>query len=270
MKYFLLCWLAFAMPLRASLPATPLESVYHALLDTRPSDAWEQLLASEARLSGRAQRIAWRQALEQLVAGQCGKDIPLTLPPGVEALTLKLVQRDLPLSRIYRVELNGRLTRPEIRFSLTMPDGVELLSGQPRETEPDGGFRIESQERAVGLLSGVWRLTIKEGNKVYVLPLALQGAAELNWLTRVDGQIQVKPPAVPGHCPSPWFEQALLNRADFQIIDWRRDDTFHWQRWQVKDSQQRYWSSLSVISAETRGGLVLEHEQRLAGPLAQF
>ncbi|MHA1053703.1 DUF2861 family protein [Enterobacter mori] len=102
------------------------------------------------------------------------------------------------------------------------------------------------------------------------MPLALQGAADLSWLTRVDGQIQVRLPAAPGQCPPPRVEQTLLSRTDFQVIDTHSDTTYQRQHWQVKDSPQRYWTSLSVISTETLGALVVEREDRLAGPLAQF
>ncbi|MEO3957837.1 DUF2861 family protein [Chromobacterium piscinae] len=151
-------WLALAWAASAAaaplLPATPLEPAYHALLSGDRAGAWRQLDVLGAALSSAAQRQAWLALQHEMVAGQCGRDAPAAPPAWLGDLELDLIQRDIPLSRSYIVRLNGVSPRRDLRWSLRLPDGRELLAGA--KTRYDGRqFELESEDQSAALPPGV-------------------------------------------------------------------------------------------------------------------
>jgi len=259
-----------AMSAQAALPVTPLEPVYHALFSQRTDQAWQLLINLWPQMTSTTQRTAWRQALEAVVSGQCGNDLPVTAPAWLDHPTLALVQRDIPLNRIYRVQFSGKSARHDVQVSLTLPDGEEALQGIAAEYEDDGQFRFESQERGLPLPAGVYRLTVRSGNNVWRQTLALQGSGEVNWVQRQGQEIHLQRPSAPVACPAPWLEQSLLRRGEYQQVWWQRDDNLHLQPWPARTDAEALWANVSVVRAEARGGLTLRIEHRLAGPLLRL
>ena len=137
LAWFLLSCLGAA---RASLPLTPLQPVYHALFQEQAATAWQQLINLWPGLNSDAQRQAWQSALAALVSRQCGNDLPVATPAWLDSPTLDLVQRDIPLNRIYRVQLTGKTQRRDLRVTLDLPSGEKLLAAAAPGYEPDGQF----------------------------------------------------------------------------------------------------------------------------------
>lgn len=252
----------------SALPVTPLEPVYHALFSQRNDQAWQQLMNLWPQMTSNVQRTAWRQALDAVISVQCGNDLPVAVPAWLDQPTLALVQRDIPLNRIYRVQLSGKSPRRDLHVSLTLPDGEEVLKDIAAEYDDDDGtFRLESEERGLPLPAGVYRLTVRSGSDVWQQALALQGSGALNWVQRQGAQIHLQRPTTAVACPSPWLEQSLLRRSDYQQVWWQRDDNLRLQPWPLRADAEALWANMSMIRVEARGGLTLRLEHRLAGPL---
>lgn len=249
------------------LPSTPLEPVYNALFSQRNGLAWQQLINLWPQLTSSTQRTAWQQALDAVVSGQCGNDLPVTVPDWLDAPTLSLTQRDIPLNRIYRVQFSGKSPRHDLQVSLTLPDGKEVMKDALAEYDPDGQFRLESRELGEALPAGVYHLTVRSGSDIWQQPLALPSSGGLNWIRRQGQQIHLQPPVTALACPSPWLEQTLLKRSDYAQVWWQRNNALQLQPWPQRADAADLWANVSVIRVEARGGLTLRIEHRLAGPL---
>jgi hypothetical protein len=263
----LLAMLAMTCSARGALPATPLEPVYHALFSQQNGQAWQQLINLWPQMSSAAQRDAWRQALDAVVSRQCGNDLPIAAPLWLDHPTLVLIQRDIPLNRIYRVQFSGKSLRHNLQISLTLPNGEEAMSGANAEYDQDQQFRLQSQERGEPFPAGIYRLTVRSGSEIWQQTLALQGLGGLNWVQRQGQKITFQPPTSPATCPLVWLEQTLLRRSDFQQIWWQRSDNLQLKPWPQRADADAIWANMSVIRVEARGGLTLRLEHRLAGPL---
>ncbi|WP_083338854.1 DUF2861 family protein [Chromobacterium sphagni] len=266
-------WLALGWAARAAaapvLPATPLEPAYHALFSGDRAGAWRQLDALGAGLSSAAQRQAWLQLQRELVSGQCGRDMPLAPPPWLEELELDLIQRDIPLSRIYSVRLSGASSRRDLQWSLRLPDGRVLLAGNAARYQ-GRRFELDSDEQAAALPPGVYRLTVQSGGQAWRQDLSLSGAAALDWLRRDGRRLEPRPPAQPSACPRPWLEQALLSQPDFELKWWRRRELGQPLSWPAGKGGQPLWASVSLLRAEFRGAVAVRQVHRLAAPWRQF
>lgn len=256
-----------AGPARAELPDTLLEPVYHALLDGNAPVAWQQLVARWPRLSSEAQREAWKASLNALVSRQCGNDIPVAVPAWLDGPILELVQREIPLNRIYRVQLSGKSSRRDLRVSLLLPDGEALLTEALANYQTDNEFRLESKELGEPLPPGVYQLSISSGGTTWRQPLALQGSSALNWIGREGGVVKLRLPEHAAACPAPWVEQMLLRRPDFNMVWWQRAGNPQRLKWPQRSDAANLWSDISVIRAEARGGLTVRMVHRLGGPL---
>lgn len=251
----------------AALPPTLLEPVYHALFSQQNSLAWQQLINLWPQLTSTTQRTAWQQALETVISGQCGNDLPVSVPAWLDHPMLVLVQRDIPLNRIYRVQLSGNSPRDDLQVSLTLPDGQEIMTGAETEYDSGGQFRLESQDLGEALPAGVYHLKVSSGNDVWQQPLALQGTGGLNWIQRQGQQIHLQPPVTARVCPSPSLEQTLLKRIGYAQVWWQKSSNLQLQHWPPRPDAADLWANVSVIRVEARGGLTLRFEHRLAGPL---
>lgn len=261
----LLCFSAGAA--RAELPDTLLEPVYHALLSDNAPAAWQQLIARWPRLNSETQRAAWKASLSALISRQCGNDIPVVVPAWLDSPILALVQRDIPLNRIYLVQLSGKSSRRDLRVSLLMPDGEPLLTEAPANYEADDEFRLESKELGEPLPPGVYQLSISSGGATWRQPLALPGSSALNWISRESGVVKLRLPEHENVCPIPWVEQMLLHRPDFNMVWWQRAKKPDQLLWPHRSDAGSLWTDISVIRAEARGGLTVRVIHRLGGPL---
>lgn len=249
------------------LPSTLLEPVYNALFSKENSMAWQQLINLWPQVTGAVQRSAWQQALNALVSGQCGNDLPVTMPDWLDAPILVMIQRDSPLNRIYRVQFRGKSQRQDLKVSLSMPGGKEIMLDAEVEYEHDGYFQLESDEQGEALPVGVYRLTIRSENDVWQQVLALQGSSSLNWIQRRGQQIHLQPPVVAPACPTPWLEQRLLKSRDYTQEWWQKNDSLRLQPWPQRNDADDLWANISVVRVEARGALTLRIEHQLAGPL---
>lgn len=266
-------WLALAWAASAAaaplLPATPLEPAYHAFLSGDRAGAWRQLDGLGAALSSAAQRQAWLALQHEMVAGQCGRDAPAAPPAWLGDLELDLIQRDIPLSRSYIVRLNGVSPRRDLRWSLRLPDGRELLAGA--KTRYDGRqFELESEDQSAALPPGVYRLSAQSGGETWRQDLSLPGMAAMDWLRRDGRKLTPRPPTQPSACPRPWLEQALLSQPDFELRWWQRRELGQKLRWPANPDGQKLWASVSLLRAEFRGPIAVRQIHRLAAPLGQF
>ncbi|MEO6917517.1 MAG: DUF2861 family protein [Collimonas sp.] len=264
-----LLMLSCAGTARAGLPDTPLEPVYHALFSGNASATWQQLIALWPRLDSDAQRLAWQASLTALVSRQCGNDIPVAVPSWLENPTLDLIQRDIPLNRIYRIQLNGKTSRRDLRISLELPDGERLLAEAVPVYEEKDEFRLESKELGEPFPPGVYKLAFSSGGETWRQSFALQGSAALNWIGREGAAIKVRLPEHAIACPAPWVEQMLLRRPAFSMVWWHRAERSDKLQWPQRSDVESLWSDVSVIRAEARGGLTVRMMHRLGGPLLQ-
>lgn len=260
--------LACLGPARAALPLTPLQPVYHALFREQAGKAWQELINLWPGLNSDAQRQAWQAALAALVSRQCGNDLPVAVPSWLDSPILDLVQRDIPLNRIYRVQLSGKTKRRDVRVTLDLPGGERLLDQVKPSYEAGDTFLLESTERGEPLPSGVYRLTFTSGAETWQQPLALQGNAALQWIRHEGQETKIRFPAYPAGCPAPWIEQSLLQRPDFVTVWRRRVARPDKLSWPDRADAERLWTNISVIRAEARGGLTVRLVHRLGGPLA--
>ncbi|WP_211473101.1 DUF2861 family protein [Collimonas humicola] len=263
----LLLWCCSTGAARAELPDTLMEPIYHALFDGKAAATWQQLIAVWPRLHSDAQRVAWQGALNALVSRQCGNDIPVAVPAWLDSPTLALLQRDIPLNRVYRIQLSGKARHRDLRVSLLMPDGGKLFSEAPATYEADNEFRLDSPELGEPFPPGVYQLTLRSGAQTWHQPVALQGSAALNWIGRESGRIKVHLPQHATACPMPWVEQMLLRRPDFSMVWWHRADKPDQLQWPSRNDAASLWTDVSVIRAEARGGLTVRTIHRLGGPL---
>jgi hypothetical protein len=254
---------------RAALPVTPLEPVYHALFRGEAPAAWQQLINLWPRLNSDAQRHAWQVALTALISRQCGNDLPVAVPAWLDSPTLDLIQRDIPLNRIYRIQLSGKTNRRDLRVTLDLPSGEKLLAEVAPSYQDDGEFMVESKELGEPLPPGVYQLTFTSGGETWRQSLALQGSAALNWIRREGQEIKIQLPAHPAVCPVPWVEQSLLRRPDFVMLWWQRVARPEHLRWPQRADAESLWTNVSVIRAEARGGLMVRVEHWLGGQLVQ-
>ncbi|HEY3986884.1 DUF2861 family protein [Cedecea sp.] len=253
--------------LDAALPQTPLEPVYHQLFNQRDDLAIGQLIDVWPRLNSQAQRQAWKEALNAVVSKQCGKDLPPAAPAWLDGITLTLMQRDMPLSRIYRLTLSGKSYRHDLKVSLQLPGGNEVLSAIPVQYEPESEFRVESEEFNQPLSAGVYLLTVSSDGQQWQQPLALQGISGLGQIQLHGRTIILKAPHVAAACPEPWLEQSLLTRVDYNQIWWSRSDKMLLTPWPAQPADN-VWATVAVVSAENRGSVAVRTEHRLAGPLS--
>lgn len=251
----------------ATLPQTPLEPVYHHLFNQRGDLANSQLIDVWPRLNSEAQRQAWKEALNVVVSRQCGKDFTPAVPEWLDDLTLTLMQRDMPLNRIYRITLSGKSPRRDISVALMLPDGKKAFAAMPVQYEAAGEFRVESEEFTQPLSEGVYLLTVSSGGQQWQQPLALQGIGGLTQIQLHDRAISLTTPQVSPACPKPWLEQTLLNRSDYNQIWWAKNDQLTLVPWPSKPAES-VWATVAVVSAENRGSVTVRTEHRLAGPLA--
>lgn len=251
----------------ATLPQTPLEPVYHQLFNQRNDLANSQLMDAWPRLNSEAQRQAWKEALDAVVSRQCGKDLSTAVPAWLDDLTLTLMQRDMPLNRIYRITLSGKSPRHDLNVSLMLPDGRKAFATMPVQYEAEGEFRVESEEFTQPLSEGVYVLTVSGGGQQWRQPLALQGVGGLTQIQLQDRAIALHTPQVAPACPRPWLEQSLLNRSDYNQIWWAKNDRLRLVPWPSKPVDS-VWATVAIVSAENRGSLAVRTEHRLAGPLA--
>ncbi|WP_434629264.1 DUF2861 family protein [Chromobacterium sp. CV08] len=256
---------AAAAPL---LPATPLEPAYHALFSGDRAGAWRRLDALGGSISGVAQHQAWLALQGELVFGQCGRDAPSAPPAWLGDLELDLIQRDIPLSRVYNVRLNGVSPRRDLRWSLRLPDGRELFAGA--KTHYDGRqFELESEDQAAALPPGVYRLSAQSGGETWRQDLSLPGMAARDWLRRDGRKLEPHPPVHPPACPRPWLEQALLSQPDFALRWWQRRELGQALRWPANPGE-KLWASVSLLRAEFRGSIAVRQVHRVAAPLSRF
>lgn len=267
MKLRLIAAFLFPLNLQAALPETPLEPVYHQLFNQRGDLAYGQLTEVWPRLNSQAQRQAWEEALNAVVSHQCGKDLPSAVPAWLDDITLTLMQRDMPLSRIYRITLSGNSPRHDLRVSLLLPEGKEALSSMRVEYEPEGEFRVESEEFNQPLNEGVYLLTVSSGGQQWRQSLALQGINGLSQAQLQGHKIILHTPRVAASCPQPWLEQSLLKRDDYSQVWWQRSDKMALVTWPA-EQVENLWATVAVVSAENRGSVTVRTEHRLAGPLA--
>jgi len=252
----------------AALPSSPLEPVYHALFTQRNDLAWQHLIGSWSKLNSLALHTAWRQALDAVISGQCGNDLPITSPAWVDHPSLEIIQRDIPLNRIYRVQLSGNSPRRNLQFSLSMPNGKVILEGTEADYDASGQFRLASQDQERALPAGSYVLTIRSGGDLWQQALALQGWGNLDWIQRKGDKVYIQPPVIPSACPNAWLEQALLSRnKNYEQIAWLKSTILQPQPWSDHGGTVDLWGRISVIRIEARGGLTLRLEHRLAGPL---
>lgn len=253
---------------RAALPPTSLQPIYHALFRDQANTAWQQLINLWPGLNSDAQRQAWQAALAALVSRQCGNDLPVAMPAWLDNPTLDLIQRDIPLNRIYRVQLSGKTKRRDLRVTLDLPSGEKLLAEVTPRYEVDDQFVLESKELGEPLPPGVYQLTFTSGAETWRRMLALPGSAALNWIRREGQGIKTQLPPHPDACPAPWVEQSLLLRPDFVTIWQRRVTRPDRLRWPQRADAASLWTNVSVIRAEARGGLTVRVVHRLGGPMA--
>ncbi|AIR62080.1 hypothetical protein LH23_15890 [Cedecea neteri] len=251
----------------ATLPQTPLEPVYHQLFNQRGDLANSQLIDVWPQLNSEAQRQAWKEALNAVVSRQCGKDLSTAVPEWLDDLTLTLMQRDMPLNRIYRITLSGNSPRHDINVALTLPDGKNALAAMPVQYEAEGEFRVESEEFTQPISEGVYLLRVSSGGQQWQQPLALQGIGGLTQIQLHDRAISLNAPQVSHACPKPWLEQTLLSRSDYNQIWWAKSDQLTLVPWPSKPADS-VWATVAVVSAENRGSVAVKTEHRLAGPLA--
>ena len=269
MKRCLFALMISSVTAGATLPQTPLEPFYHQLFNERSDLANSQLIHVWPQLNSDAQRTAWKDALYALVSKQCGKDLPPAAPEWLDDTTLTLMQRDMPLNRIYRITLSGKSLRHDLKVSLVLPDGKEVLSTAPIQHEPENEYRVESQEFNQPLSEGVYLLTVSSGGQQWQQPLALQGIAGLSRIQLHDREMTLNAPQVASSCPEPWLEQTLLNRTDYSQIWWARSDKLSLVPWPSK-LPDSVWATVAVVSAENRGSVAVRIEHRLAGPLVML
>lgn len=251
----------------ATLPQTPLEPVYHQLFNQRSDLANNQLIDVWPWLNSDTQRQAWKEALNAVVSRQCGKDLSTAVPEWLDDLTLTLMQRDMPLNRIYRITLSGKSPRHDINVVLMLPDGKKAFAAMLVQYEAEGEFRVESEEFTQSLSEGVYVLTVSSGGQHWQQPLALQGVGGLTQIQLHDRAIKLNTPQVAPACPKPWLEQTLLNRSDYNQIWWAKSDQLTLVPWPSK-SVESVWATVAVVSAENRGSVAIRTEHRLADPLA--
>lgn len=251
----------------AALPATSLEPVYHALFNQQNALAWQQLINVWPALSGSTQRASWQQALNAVISSQCGNDLPVGSPAWLDRPTLVIMQRDIPLNRIYRIQLQGGTPHRNLQISLTSPDGKDLMHGATAEYYDKGQFQLESQDLGEPLPMGVYQLTLRAGSDVWQQSLALQAVRNLNWIQRQGHNIRLQSPDIPRACPAPWLEQALLKGSDYQQIWSQKSEKIQMQPWPSRNDATELWGIAAVDREEARGGLTLRFEHRLAGPL---
>lgn len=261
--------LACLGPARAALPLTPLQPVYDALFREQAGTAWQQLINLWPGLNSDVQRQAWQAALAALVSRQCGNDLPVAPPAWLDHPTLDLVQRDIPLNRIYRVQLHGKTERRDIRITLDLPNGERLLDRVAPGYEEDGEFRLESRELGTPLPPGVYQLTFASGSETWSQALALQGSATLAVFEHSGRGRALQLPPHTAACPVPWVEQSLLRRSDFVMVWRQRVARPEYLQWPQRADAEQLWSNVSVIRAEARGGLTIRTEHRLGGPLVR-
>ncbi|WP_205905371.1 DUF2861 family protein [Collimonas pratensis] len=266
----LLLWCCGSGVARAELPDTLLEPAYHTLFSGNAAATWQQLIAVWPRLGSDAQRTAWQTALNALVSRQCGNDIPLAVPAWLDSPKLELIQRDIPLNRIYRISLNGKTSRRDLRVSLQMPNGEKLWSEAQASYEAGNEFNLESREMGEPIPAGVYQLTFRSGGETWSQPIALQGSAALNWIGRENGQIKVRLPQHAIACPQPWVEQMLLHRHDYSMVWWHRAEKPDRLQWPERNDAASLWTDVSVNRAEARGGLTIRLIHRLGGPLLEI
>ncbi|MDX6022235.1 DUF2861 family protein [Scandinavium sp. V105_16] len=262
-----LVWMMLVNQTAAALPVTPLEPVYHALFSQQTALAWQQLIAVWPQLNSNAQRRAWQEALNAVISAQCGNDIPVKTPAWLDSPTLVLIQRDIPLNRIYRIQLVGGSPARNLQISLIAPNGKDLMLGATAEYYAHDQFQLESQELGEPMPMGVYQLTLRAGSEVWQQSLALQGNRNLNWIQRQGHSVTLLPPETPSACPAPWLEQAMLKGSDYQQIWSLKSDQLQMQPWPRREDASELWGIAAVDREEARGGLTLRLEHRLAGPL---
>lgn len=167
---------------------------------------------------------AWKEALNAVVSRQCGKDLSTVVPEWLDDLTLTLMQRDMPLNRIYRITLSGKSPRQDINVGLMLPDGKKAFAAVPVQYEAESEFRVESEEFTQPLSEGVYLLTVSSGGQQWQQPLALQGIGGLTQIQLHDRAMTLTTLQVSPACPKPWLEQTLLNRSDYNQIWWAKSD----------------------------------------------
>ena len=250
---------------QAAMPSTPLVPVYHALFADKPAIAWQQLINLWPRLNSSAQRQAWQEALEALISRQCGNDLPVDVPAWLEHPTLELIQRDIPLNRIYRVQFLGKTARRDLQVSLTLPTGEKLFTNVMPAYEEDNQFVIESKELGTPFPPGVYQFTLTSGGETWQQSLALEGSGAPNWIRREAQQIKIQRPDHTAVCPTPWVEQSLFQRGNFKRIWWQRVVKTDALTWPKRRDAESLWANVSVIRAEARGGLTVRVEHHFSG-----
>lgn len=240
-----------------------------AILSGRTQDAWTLLLqASPGPGSGMVARRQWEQTLSAMLSVQCGKDWPVVVPDWAPALSLVLLQRDQPLSRIYRAEVRAAPGPGPLHVQLDAPDGRRLIDGDARVESGDDRQSVVSGDLSQAFPAGAYRLQLRAGARSWQALLPLVRSGDLDWVRRENGRFVLQSPVVPGVCPPVRTEAALFARPSFS------------QRWSAALAGTGRvawpalpgadWAALTVTRTELRGNMLLRIQHRQAGPRSEF
>ncbi|WP_106076624.1 DUF2861 family protein [Chromobacterium amazonense] len=267
-KYLYLCLFTPSVYASTMLPETPLQPVYHAFFSGSNQQAWLQLIHIWPQLTDTIQQQAWLKLLVQMDNQHCGKDAPIAPPIWLSNLELDLIQRDLPLSRVYVARFSGKSKSKELNIELLTPDRQNLIKG--KVSVENSSFSIEGREHISSFPMGVYHLIVNNGVEKWHAELPLSATSDLNWLQRKGNRLFLKKIQARNCCRPPWLEQELLSRTNFQRIWIKTLEPGQSLRWQPYADENKLWARVSFINSTSIGGVVLRQIHRQAGPYHHF
>lgn len=205
----------------------------------------------------------WFDLLPVMYQQQCGRDLPPKLPTWLESLDIRVIQRDEPLRRYYRWEIEGYTKQyiQEVDIKGTAID-LKLINQATRQKR---SFYGESEEQVKSINGGVYQITVVTAKEHWKGTILLAPLHNIQWITwqgndwrMVEGGVN-KALSV---CPQQEIKAMIMKPTNYELVWYHRAKVQ--ENYSLPNLQPGpYWYSVSLINHRFQGDIHLEFQHRI-------
>ncbi|MGI0117917.1 DUF2861 family protein [Zooshikella sp. RANM57] len=243
---------------------TPLTKAHESILQGDMPSFW-QTMHDVWNNETLEQSENWFNLLPVMYQRQCGRDLPNKLPLWLESLDIRIIQRDEPLRRYYRWEIEG-YTKQYINYVEIKGKNVQLkLDNQVRQQKQS--FYGESEEQVKSIDGGVYQITVTTTAKAHWKgTILLAPLHNIQWITWQGNNWQLTEGVNSNKeslmCPPQEIKAVMMKPASYEVV-WHHRANVN-KRYSLPELQPGpYWYSVSLINHRFQGNIHLEIQHRI-------
>ncbi|MBU2712985.1 DUF2861 family protein [Zooshikella harenae] len=242
---------------------TPLTKAHESILQGDMPSFW-QTMHDVWNSETLDQSESWFNLLSVMYQRQCGRDLPIRLPLWLESLDIAIIQRDEPLRRYYRWEIEG-YTKKYIRYIEIKGTNADLkLDNQVRQQKRS--FYGESEEQVKSIYGGVYQITVATAQEHWQGSILLAPLHNIQWINWQGNNWQITEDVnnnkVSLICPPQEIKAVIMKPISYELV-WH-------QRIKAQESYSLpklqpgpYWYSVSFINHRFQGDIHIELQHRI-------